>query len=254
MRSTFFIGVLCHSVIADETRVDAAGTTDAATDITFSYARQSAGAWQPPMPPAHEVAHLNGAEFVPPPALTQLEMSAWDSTTASAWTATRGQHVGTHARALLQDAGSPAGGLEPQKVPHNWFGSGIYVAPKFAIATGKEECDVCKAMIHDATAESGGVTLSPQLAGSESQPAEPQGPAATGKLDLCSSMTVNFKATCKGYSAYLQDCPSFVHNICHEDIGGSERLRSPCPDYLKCYYCLRINPLFCLDFASDTCS
>merc|ERR1711968_396946 len=150
-------------------------------------------------------------------------------------------------RRLLQDAGGEAaGGLKPQKVPHNWFGSGIYVAPKFAIATGKEECDVCKAMIQDAAAESGRVTLSPQLAGSEAQPAEPQSPTAAGKLDLCSSMTVNFKATCKGYSTYLQNCPSFIHNICHEDVGGSERLRSPCPMHLTCYYCLRINPLHCL--------
>ena len=30
------------------------------------------------------------------------------------------------------------------KVPHNWFGTGKYIAPKFSIATGKEECDVCK--------------------------------------------------------------------------------------------------------------
>ena len=52
---------------------------------------------------------------------------------------------------------------------------------------------------------------------------------------------------CTGYAAYLRQCPSFVHNICHEDIGGSERLRAPCPDFLKCYYCLRINPLYCLD-------
>lgn len=49
-----------------------------------------------------------------------------------------------------------------------------------------------------------------------------------------------------GYQNYMESCPSFVHDICHEDLGGSERLRSPCPDHLKCYYCLRINPLFCL--------
>merc|ERR1711924_541626 len=36
---------------------------------------------------------------------------------------------------------------------------------------------------------------------------------------------------CKGYVKYLIDCPSFVHNICHEDMGGSERLRAPCPAY-----------------------
>ena len=51
---------------------------------------------------------------------------------------------------------------------------------------------------------------------------------------------------CRGYLHYLIDCPSFVHNVCHEDLGGSERLRAPCPDHLKCYYCLRINPLYCM--------
>lgn len=226
----------------------AAHATAAAADDDFAYARKDPGVWDPPAPPAHEVVHLHGAAEVPAPEITELEMGTWERTASAG-----GRKRRRHARGLLQDDSS-AGGLEPQKVPHNWFGSGIYVAPKFAIATGKEECDVCMAMIHDAAAESGGVTLSPQLAGSEAQPAEPQGPAAAGKLDLCGSMTVNFKAMCKGYSNYLQDCPSFIHNICHEDIGGSERLRSPCPDYLKCYYCLRINPLFCLDFSSDTCS
>lgn len=220
----------------------------------YAYARRDAGEWEPPAPPAHEIAHLKGHEFVPPPELTELELTSWSQASTSPSTVGLSRHRNQRRRSLLQDGADAAGGLEPQKVPHNWFGSGIYVAPKFAIATGKEECDVCMAMIRDAAAESGSVTLPPQLAGSEAQPAEPQQPAASGKLDLCSSMTVNFKATCKGYSTYLQDCPSFIHNICHEDIGGSERLRSPCPDYLKCYYCLRINPLFCLDFASDTCS
>eukprot|EP00750_Incisomonas_marina_P000397 INCI10313.1.p1 GENE.INCI10313.1~~INCI10313.1.p1 ORF type:complete len:162 (-),score=21.79 INCI10313.1:78-563(-) len=50
-----------------------------------------------------------------------------------------------------------------------------------------------------------------------------------------------------GFETYLTTCPSFKNNLCHEDLGGSERLRSPCPMYLQCYYCLRINPLYCLD-------
>ena len=49
-----------------------------------------------------------------------------------------------------------------------------------------------------------------------------------------------------GFQSYLTTCPSFKNNLCHEDLGGSERLRSPCPVYLQCYYCLRINPLYCL--------
>ena len=51
----------------------------------------------------------------------------------------------------------------------------------------------------------------------------------------------------KRYATYIDTCPSFVHNICHEDMGGSERLRSPCPEHLVCYYCLRINPLYCVE-------
>lgn len=67
-----------------------------------------------------------------------------------------------------------------------------------------------------------------------------------GQTNLCTNVDAKFKDMCKGYIKYLIDCPSFVHNICHEDMGGSERLRAPCPDHLKCYYCLRINPLYCL--------
>lgn len=67
-----------------------------------------------------------------------------------------------------------------------------------------------------------------------------------GKKDMCKGVGKRYREMCVGYMNYLESCPSFVHNICHEDLGGSERLRSPCPDYLKCFYCLRINPLFCL--------
>lgn len=67
-----------------------------------------------------------------------------------------------------------------------------------------------------------------------------------GKKDMCKGVGQRYREMCMGYMNYLESCPSFVHNICHEDLGGSERLRSPCPDYLKCFYCLRINPLFCL--------
>ena len=54
-----------------------------------------------------------------------------------------------------------------------------------------------------------------------------------------------------GFETYLTTCPSFKNDLCHEDLGGSERLRSPCPLYLQCYYCLRINPLYCLSDSHD---
>lgn len=219
------------------------------------------GEWVPPSPPEKESLHLKGLDHVPPPQLTANDLAEYfsprfaetsasvGSGAAAAAGSSSGSLGGADARRrrLLQDAGGEAAaGLKPQKVPHNWFGSGQYLAPQFAIATGKEECDVCYAMLEDADGEKG-VTLSPQLAGAEGAAAEPQGPQAVGQLDLCDTIDLSFKATCKGYSTYLQQCPSFVHNICHEDIGGSERLRAPCPNYLKCYYCLRINPLYCLD-------
>ena len=125
------------------------------------------------------------------------------------------------------------------------------MAPNYAIATGVEECEVAYAMIDDAAREARKVTLKPQLAGSEGAEAEPQGAQAAGNLDLCSSMSIQFKAICKGYSEHLQACPSFQHDLCHEDVGGSERVRSPCPNYLKAYYCLRINPIYCLDWAGQ---
>lgn len=212
------------------------------------------GEWVPPSPPEKEVTHLNGLDNIPPPKLSAVELAelfkphlAIQPEEGAKDAASLGGAEARRRRRLLQDAGGEAaGGLKPQKVPHNWFGSGEYLAPKFAIATGKEECDVCYAMLDDAMGETG-VTLSPQLAGAEGAAAEPQGPQAVGQQDLCDTIDLSYKATCKGYSTYLQQCPSFVHNICHEDIGGSERLRAPCPNYLKCYYCLRINPLYCLD-------
>ena len=81
-------------------------------------------------------------------------------------------------------------------------------------------------------------------AGSESASASPGGSGA--KTDLCAGLAPKYMDMCRGYEKYLTDCPSFKNDICHEDIGGTERLRSPCPAHLKCYYCLRINPLYCL--------
>ena len=73
----------------------------------------------------------------------------------------------------------------------------------------------------------------------------------TNSHDFCSSVKINYKTTCKSYSSFLSTCPSFVHNLCHEDVGGSERLRSPCPRHLVCYYCLRINPIHCLNYLDE---
>lgn len=44
----------------------------------------------------------------------------------------------------------------------------------------------------------------------------------------------------------LQACPEFANDWCYQDLGGSQQLRAPCPDHLKCHYCLGLNPLHCL--------
>jgi hypothetical protein len=76
--------------------------------------------------------------------------------------------------------------------------------------------------------------------------AQPSGEGGeAGKSSLCDEVDGAYKEMCNGYDDYLKECPSFIHDLCHEDVGGGERLRSPCPDYLKCYYCLRINPIYC---------
>ena len=128
-------------------------------------------------------------------------------------------------------AGGDAAAAPAAKVPHNWFGTGKFTSPAYAVATGKEECDVCKSMIA-AKRKVGTVGYSKP---------------ATGNEFGCGTIGSTFEAMCLGYSSYLNECPSFVHDICHEDVGGSEQLRAPCPDHLTCSYCLRINPLYGLN-------
>ena len=204
---------------------------------TYHYHSVKVGEWVPPLPPFKEIKHLSFNQdpfHLPPPSSSS---STLPKTT-------------TRRRRLLGDE-EGATGLEPQKVPHNWFGTDPYVAPKYSIMSGKEECNVCKAMLEASSRSTSSVELATQRAGSEAQPAEPVSPAAVGSQDFCSSVKINYKTTCKSYSTFLSTCPSFIHNICHEDVGGSERLRSPCPRHLVCYYCLRINPIHCLDFLDE---
>ena len=125
----------------------------------------------------------------------------------------------------------------------NRFGSGKFMAPKYAIATGKEECDVCKHMITSKRDEKSVNFAS----GGEAAGGEAAIPAGVPKGYGCDTVNKKYRDTCNGYATYIDQCPSFVHNICHEDMGGSERLRSPCPEHLVCYYCLRINPLYCVE-------
>ena len=195
----------------------------------YNYGKSyKAGEWSPPPPPKKESPHLGDLDRIPPPT-EEIELAEGLPAPKAG------------ARKLLSEdtvfleeemSGGEAAGMT-MKVPHNWFGTGKYVAPRFSIATGKEECDVCKKMI------SAGAGPGVGKAGGEA--------SANANMILCQEVGIEYTDMCTGYAAYLRQCPSFVHNICHEDIGGSERLRAPCPDFLKCYYCLRINPLYCLD-------
>jgi hypothetical protein len=191
----------------------------------FTYSHSQVGEWQPPAPPAHESSGLSGK--VPIPSDVQNAGFQFKFSEQNANVAFKGG-----ARKLMM-AGAEAMG---KKVPHNWFGQGKYQAPAYEIATGEEECDVCQAMIENAV----DTVEVDAFEGAE-------GAEAGGKKDLCVEMDPEYKDMCKGYQKYLEDCPSFVHNICHQDMGGSERLRAPCPDHLICYYCLRINPLYCME-------
>jgi len=240
-----------------------AGVVSAEYDYSNRHA--TVGDFYPPPAPARETKHLkhlnlNHGDKLPAPS-DKMVLAAieWAETKNHALAAAEQDaedqmfielHQKHGGRQLLQDAGSEAGDGKPDKVPHNWFGTGQFKAPKYAIATGKEECDVCKFMIEtkrmkEKNGGSGDVAFREAEAGAEAAIA-PQYKGLPRGFGCAKDVNKNYEALCFGYSRYLNDCPSFVHNICHEDVGGSERLRSPCPMHLTCYYCLRINPLHCL--------
>merc|ERR1719183_1298042 len=150
------------------------------------------------------------------------------------------------------------------KVPANWFGRGAYTSPAFEISSGKEECDVCRFMISKYTATKPSqkeefVYPGPAKGGAPAPAPSPAPPAPGSKppagmefkklvnnIDLCDGINPKYQEMCDGFEEYLIDCPSFTNDVCHKDLGGAERLLSPCPSYLKCYYCLRLNPIYCI--------
>jgi hypothetical protein len=171
-----------------------------------SYQSAKIGEFVPPPAPAKESAHLEklgvkAGERIPAPVSNRRNL------------------LQTNMQGMQQ-------GLV-KKVPHNWFGTGRFIAPVFGVATGEQECKVCKKMIETKRSN---VNVDQKLA----------------NPPPCKDMAPAYMDMCQGYRKYLEECPSFVHNICHEDVGGSEKLLSPCPDHLVCYYCLRVNPLYCL--------
>ena len=202
-------------------------------EMSFDYDNRATkvGEFTPPAPPAKEVKHLAhiAGRNIPAPTDEKLLAAIEISTKVSAFIETsEGSGAGAGSGS---GEGSGSGTGESAKVPHNWFGTGKFVSPAYSVATGKEECDVCKSMIA-AKRKVGTVGSSKPAKGNEFG---------------CGAIGSKFEAMCLGYTQYLSECPSFVHDICHEDVGGSESLRAPCPDHLTCYYCLRINPLYCID-------
>ena len=184
----------------------------ASASATYEYKGAKVGEFVPPPAPKKESAHLakhgiKQDERIPAPknSVSFLELSADPEPAA---------------------AGAAPAATVSAKVPHNWFGTGKFTSPAYSVATGEQECDVCKAMIKAKRSEG--------KADSKDQ------------VGFCDGVNPSMKEMCKGYSKYLKECPSFVHNICHQDVGGAEQLLSPCPEHLTCYYCLRINPIYCL--------
>jgi len=198
----------------------------------FDYSKSyKVGEWSPPEPPAKELGMMKHPKVPAPENALNSEGFKFSEV---------GNNVAFRAgnRKLMMEGGEAVKG---SKVPHNWFGQGKYVAPTYEIMTGKEECDVCFAMLED-----GADSVVKEPTGEGAEAAE-GAEGAGAQDDLCNGLDPKYKDVCQGYSKYLQDCPAYQHNICHQDMGGAEMLRSPCPHHLKCYYCLRINPLYCFD-------
>jgi len=213
----------------------------------FGYGRKEIGDFQLPQIP-HKDQHPTLVGRVPPPEAAPLSLLQVGEDPAGAKKPAPG----------MRSAANPIG----SKVPANWFGRGVYTSPNFEISSGKDECDVCKYMIGKYTApkphqkeefiyNAPGAGPAPAPAPAAPAPGSPP-PAGMefkkliNNIDLCDGINPKYQEMCDGFEEYLINCPSFTNDVCHRDEGGAERLVSPCPDYLKCYYCLRINPLYCL--------
>ncbi len=109
------------------------------------------------------------------------------------------------------------------------FGKSVPAMPgvKHYTATGHQECKACQQLIRTMY--------------------------LTGPMfpDLTWGLPPEYKEMGKAQQAVLQACPEFMNDWCYEDLGGTQMLRSPCPAYLTCHYCLGLNPLHCLPEDDD---
>jgi hypothetical protein len=104
------------------------------------------------------------------------------------------------------------------------FGKNIPRKPGtvYFVASGEQECEMCRRIV--GRGRSYGRSF-PNLCDNELQQAEPM---------------------CKAQQRVLQGCPEFTNDWCYHDLGGTQKLLSPCPTALKCHYCLGLNPLHCI--------
>merc|ERR1719453_871568 len=140
-----------------------------------------------------------------------------------------------------EPAAAPTAADAPEAGPVDWPPKGVGMKPKtpgqfvpfgkaiprqagvtYYTATGEQECMVCKYLIANAK------TVGPQFY-------ELANGAYPEQIDMMHAQQKT-----------LQACPEFANDWCYQDLGGSQQLRAPCPDHLKCHYCLGLNPLHCL--------
>ena len=118
-------------------------------EMSFDYANRATkvGEFKPPAPPAREVKHLANVagNKLPAPTDEKLLAAIEVSTKSSAFIETSESKGDDEKKP--DDKGKAGGDAAVAKVPHNWFGTGKFTSPAYAVATGKEECDVCKSMI-----------------------------------------------------------------------------------------------------------
>eukprot|EP00941_MAST-03F_sp_MAST-3F-sp1_P002176 g2176.t1 len=95
---------------------------------------------------------------------------------------------------------------------------------EYLIATGRQECIICQSIVSEAYV---------------------MGPQYVNLFGYHVRDDVNVPMG-HAQARVLQSCPEFVNDWCYQDLGGTQMLRSPCPDFLKCHYCLGLNPLHCL--------
>jgi hypothetical protein len=130
----------------------------------------------------------------------------------------------------LKGSGTPAGPVDWSAKKHPIvgefvpFGKAIPRTPgtTYYTATGKQECSICKTIVGNAK------------------------DAGASFYDLCGNVMPQYQKMCQAQQKTLQSCPEYINDWCYQDLGGSQKLRSPCPDHLKCHYCLGLNPLHCV--------